>query len=791
MNCEVTLTINTTNGPQEIVLGATDQTSISSVKLKELLSKLSSKELASIINSFPKIDDIVDISKIDIKENSAGVYTPADLISTLPTNYQQTLTKLNLDFNLLNSNIIIAGFGDSSLRTQYIKETNHIFLNLNYAYDQDNKVIALFETALYLKNPINYEESVKKLLDNVVSSEIKNNIIKSAFSNIHELSLEDINLIKSIYDFLELKQSGSEIGKDFINQEDRIREFYDKFNLNAVNTKRDLNYLPHEKHRIETVQRGDLIQINYQDKTKYEVFYSYHIDSNGNIVAKTYSPGGREKTINNRVLSNNIVTVRKLDPTVYTIKPGEAGLTIKFTDKLFYTKFKYIYDLVKNQGIKIGDKTIKSLIGSTITFADNSTINVTEVKELTLTKKNLTFKSETALQKFANVVKLSHIKTIPNQTKILYDVVENGIPKYKEGLVISKGQHGDLRSEMLIVLTSNEKGELISKKILAKDVDYLIGEEPISLTTQNTLQNIINSIYRSNDLNEFLENKNQRLLNFNYSIEQVNQSTSFAEGDIVYDFSMQKFYKILDTTNESLIVSTIINNIPVYLELDPSTLKKAILFSQLPTLASFNTDYAAKNRRKIGFLQDPTQGNFVNQQNIESIQIKAVLQKPNGFIYPVTEEEIKNPSLNLVYDSNDLDITDAYKNWLNTRFNTSTNKNTPLFIYRYKDSKSFLNDQYNTRHFKNSNPNNLKESLPFTTEQLKSIIPNLVPGSYITFENNKKAFIVEKILGSQVLLSAYHNTNAVLNNGQTVVGEKFVLNLDQLSKKVYAIFVPN
>ena len=120
-------------------------------------------------------------------------------------------------------------------------------------------------------------------------------------------------------------------------------------------------------------------------------------------------------------------------------------------------------------------------------------------------------------------------------------------------------------------------------------------------------------------------------------------------------------------------------------------------------------------------------------------------------------------------------------------------KNTdPLFIYRYKNnSKAFLNDQYNTRHFHNSLPNKPQESIPFTLDQLKLIIPNLTPGSYITFEGNKKSFIVEKVLENKVLLASYHNTNATLTNGQSIIGEKFLLDLSSLTKKVYSIFVPN
>lgn len=775
MSCKIILKVNK-NGVQEEIYIGTSPTQITNFNdIKKMLNKLSGVELDEIMNSLPNIEEIEDINIADISENSVGVFSLTELISSLPRAHSNILYKLNLDKDILRKNIVISGFGSSDIRTQFINE--HIFLNLNYMYDDDNKTIAAFETALYLSNPDTYKNNIDNLLDNTIESEDKINIISSAFKN--GATDQDFQMIKSIYDFVALKKGSDYIAEDLINKRDSMYDFISKFGKDVYLENREINYGPSEIVRIESLKPGDLVEVSFQDvekgKTKYEVFYDYHVDSSNNIILKTYSTGN---TLNNRLLQNNKVSARKYSPEIVTnFTSRREGLVIPISEKLFYTKYKYTYNLIKKYGVAVNGSKIKSLQGSTINLENGNSINISDVKNLTTNKSSMAFNNYTDIGNIPNVLNIKgKLKSIPIDTKIIISENENGKTIFKEGLLIAKGVRRGMNNDDLVYITSDPKNpnKNIVKRVLSNEISYIIPNSDyiVSPEERKSLENIISNVYLHNDISQFISKKDSRLLDFGYSVEQINDDTSYSQGDIIYDFTMGKYFKVIEINNKAIILGSLFVNNIEYIDLKRENIKNSILFTKSPINITFGINHIIKNRFKIDSTKD------IGIENVESIKVKKIFQKQNGFIYALTETEEDN----YLYKKEDINITETYKKYLSERFNKIIPKSSDLYVYKYINSGNMLHDQNNTKQFNIKNYN------------LNSFIKFIVPGSFITFEGNAKSFIVEKVIENKLLLSAYHYTNNKIgdNEGlQYVISEKFLLDTDNLGDvKPVSLFVP-
>lgn len=794
MSCRITLKINQAGTQREIYIGESPNPVKSFADIKKLLNKLTAEELDVIMEALPNIEEIDDINIADISENSVGVFTPAELISSMPQAYASTLYKLKLDKETFQKNIIISGFGPSDVRTQYFN--GHIFLNLNYLYNEDNKALAVFEAALYLSDIKNYDKNVAILSNPNIDSEAKISIISSAFRN--GSNENDYNLIKSIYDFSAIKKGSDYIPEDLINKRDSVYSFITKFTQDTFVTNREINYGPRENIRVEALKQGDLVLVNFKEagivnKTKYEVFYDYFIDKDGNIVLKTYSTGS---TINNRLLKDTKVTARKYVPeTINNFSKRTAGINVPVKERLSYLKYKYIYNLIKEHGVAVDGIKIKSMQGSIITLEDGQTKNIQDIKTLTTDIKNKSFNSYKDIGNAPNAIKVKDVlKSIPVNSKILMQTTDKeGNTVFREGLVLAKGTRENNNIDELTYITSDNNNNNIVAKTLATNVEYLIpnDEHIVTPTEAKNIGTIISNTYLHNNYSEFLTNKDRRLENLEYSVEKINKATSFSAGDIIYDFASDKYFKVIEINNKAIILGGIFVNKIQYLDLKRENLKNALLFTKTPVNVTFGINQIIKNRYKIDNEKD------LGREDIESIELKGVFQKKNGFVYGLIEGEEE------IYSEGDKNITTQYREFLAMRFNKTVGSQDKLYAYKYNSSKaknhlveedilddritkSTLHERNNTRYF-NINKRNLKEFIEF-----------IVPGSFITFNNNAKAFIVEKVLENKLLLAAYHySNNEVRKNAEGleyVISERFLLDLDNLSgegPKPVALFVPN
>jgi hypothetical protein len=797
MNCEISLVINKDGKKETIVLGNSNTPIASMNDVKKILYSLSKEELTSILSSLPSIDEIGSMDIADIKQNSVGVHTPTELISSLPSDNQTLLYKLKLDKKTLNSNIIISGFGEAGVKTQFTN--GHIFLNLNYMYDNDNKVMALFEAALYLTSPDTYEKKVAILLDPEVASNVKTKIISEAFKT--NGKDYDFEYIKSIYDFAAIKNAGQYYNTiDVVNYTENTFEFKQKFNINTVNTRREYNYTLLEPIPVESLKRGDLVLVEFIDgsttksgavipKTKYEVFYDYFVDEQGQTIIKTFSPSvGQE--INNRLVNSTIQKARRYtgDSKPITKFSKSEGIVVKTTDKLFVLGQEYVYNLIKNEGVKVNGLSIISLEGSVVTVEGNKAIRLSEVKTITTNRSSVSVNKSNDLTTFPNITTVGFkVNHLPYNTKVILEQEnKDGSILYKEGIIIGKGKHEGLYAEELLCITTDAENKPTTERVLSSKITHIIPDSAalVEVTTKIRLGAVIKQLYNSNDSSEFISNKNGALLEFDYSIEQVNDHTSFQKGDIIFDFTSQRYYKVLESSATGTIVATDLNNAPQYMDLPPIIKNNSIVFSKKPINTTFALASIIKNRFKIDSIANPQQVTADENQVFESIQLQGVFKKVNGYVFPVTVNEwkkIQSGEKHPLYETSDENITSDFKNLLEIRYDKKIGLKEPLYVYRYIKSGAKLHDLNNTSAF------------DLSKVAMSEVLPYIVPGSYVTFGGNAKSFLVEKKLGDELLLSSYHYSKSrnVTQSGdmQNVFSEKFLWDITDETQPL-KLYVP-
>lgn len=787
MGCEITLSVNRNGITEKIYLGTSENPISSFNDIKKLLDKLDKSELEAIFDTIPSIQQVEDLNIADISENSVGVFTPAELAEDIPK-YKNTILKLKLTKDTWKKNIVIAGFGSPSIKTQYINE--HIFLNLNYMYNDDNKALALFEAALYTVNPDGYKIAISTLLNPNIDESVKINIIKSAFKS--RANSTDWNSIKSIYDFIIINKQIEDKSKDILlNTRDSVSVLLETFTELVTTTNRDKNYTPGENTNIQSLKQGDLIKVKFNNLTKYEIFYDYFVDQNGDIIVKTISPGSSK--VNNRLFPGNKVEAKRYNNIIYTPSSKLIGVTIPVTEKNFSINHNSLYDLIKYFGIKVKDKTIKSIQGSTITFESGEEVLLNSIKSITINKSEMSFRSGTLEDFPESILKQSFIKTIPTHSKILLEVT-NGINiTYKEALIIAKGTSKSINAEELVYITDNGLGKNIEGKILTNAVKYLLPDNNSIITSSeiNEIQPIITQLYNSNNLNEFIAPKRKRLLDFGYSIEKVSTYTNFIKGDILYNYNTDQYMKIVDDNGKFPLVSTLLNGQIIYISLLPENLENVILLTKTPVNSTFALNYSIKNGYKIDTVSNPNEVMKFKRGQINVETIAYIFKKANGFIYSMSSLEMTNVKKGIphsVYTSVDLDITSDYRKFIASRFDKNILSTDRLYRYKYALNDNYLHDQFNTTWFDIKN------------KDISNLVKYITPGSFITFSKpdktgNSKAFIIEKVIDKQLLISAYHYTNSPdvkkgINIGN-VISEKMLIDVDQISMEPSALFIPN
>lgn len=416
MKCKYSIKIN---GEDITLLSDVSNDNVKDINdLERLLKTQSPDVLSKIKNALKSVNVVEELDLGDINENSVGLYSPADLINSIVdknrTNEARTLRQLKIGDKSLTDKIVIAGFGKETVPTQY--KDNHIFLNLNYLYDSDNKIIALTELALHTIYPDNYSEQSKKLRE---LSEETDDIIKSLIKSKKESDINYlVNLIKGAYNRASIKLS-SDIGETNISVErDNLTTTLNKYLPLTSAENRDVNYKPKGKVSVENLKQGDLVLIpldphdssNIYKTGVYETFYDSYIDINGQTIIRTVVPINGEAKTRNRIASiyakENDKTVINISNTVearlqdsepfsdYSYKANEKYETVEtkfFKGQQGITNAGMMFntsllEILKTPGIKIvkegASHKLKSLQGSTVTLESGEKIDVTKISKV-------------------------------------------------------------------------------------------------------------------------------------------------------------------------------------------------------------------------------------------------------------------------------------------------------------------------------------------------------------------------------------------------------------------------
>jgi hypothetical protein len=205
MACSYTININ---GDKVTLLSDVPVGEIQSINdLERLLNEQSFSTLQELQKQISTISEIEQLDIDYMNENSVGFYSPTDLLHALKTKADtKLLGALNID-QYKKSKIVVMGYGEESVPTQFYKD--HIFLNLNYMYDYDNKIMALTELALYNMDKDNYEANSKFLRENINNIEAEdeiNTLLRSLTTSKKESVITDlVNRIKLAYYKINIK----------------------------------------------------------------------------------------------------------------------------------------------------------------------------------------------------------------------------------------------------------------------------------------------------------------------------------------------------------------------------------------------------------------------------------------------------------------------------------------------------------------------------------------------------------------------------------------------------------
>lgn len=787
-NCKISISYFDENGnKKEKEIGNLENYN-SFEDIKRLIKELPKEKRDEIFGILPNIQEVNTISLSNLSNNLAGVYTPANLLNDLKRTNKTVALNLNINQEHLNKPIVISGFAPISERTQFTGK--HIFLNLNYLGNSNNTLLALFETALYL-NTKNYKESVDKLLDLNVSRDEKKEIVLKAFKNSGNSDL-NFETIQSIYDHIAINKESFVEENDVLNIRSSISDFIDNFKdlskagKDLKTSPRELNYMLSEKASLNSLKPGDLISVSFDLNSdsvyKYELFYDYYIDNDNNIIVKTYSEGDR---FNNRVFKydNNklpIVYVRRFNNVVKNINKtvtDKSKLEINLTEIRKFSKYGSTQRLIKEHGVLADGKKIKSIKGSVLTLDDNSTINIGEVKIITTNLGEINLLSYEKLSDVNNLLKIARSDSfisIPLNSKVLLE--RNG--KFIEGLVVNRAIQLTSKGQIdkLVVLTK-ENGVSKIEYINSYDVKYMFRDDANIVTVQekNKTDKIIDTLYPKNSENNFLVPKKGALLDSEYSIEKINKLTNFEVGDIIYEYDKKKHFKVV-STEESIILSGEFAGEISYFVYSNEYIRNGIKFSKENPNYTFAVNYFMKNSFQLG--------TFIHKNDdIISIEVKDVYQRPNGDIY-ITSTINGEKVYTKQQDANDKNITKRYKELMAKRYNTPIKSEDPIYFYKHKNG-SILHDKVNTNYYDLSTES-------FSGLTLSDVIENLIPGTFLTFKGNAKAFVVERVANKSAILTAYHyGNNEIRSTGLNhVISERFELNSTSTLGVPTALFVP-
>lgn len=774
MDCDIILNV----GGKKYNLGSTDKPIKDINEIKKLLSGRSLDELKEVLETLPKFDSIENIELTNINENSVGLFSPAELIKD--KNVIRLTQGLSIPKDAWSSKMVIAGIANENVKTQFYK--GHIFLNLNYAYDEQNKIMALTELALYLNDADKYADNSETLRTGTDAqrTNILNNIIKSGFGDKAKL----LSKLLFIYNEASYKNTIDVNGEsDKVNTRDSAYSVKSNFETKLLKENRDYYYQPAEKTPIKNLKQGDLVGVKFDNKTIYEIFFDYKVDTDGNKVITTIS-GGEELTTRKSLITSDYIYARKSDDTtikpVYKVTKNQSELSI---NKFSKVSWNTVLDLVKSGKVKVKigrSKTYREIseINGSIVTVNGEQTPISEIK-------NFLIGTDVDTTSF----KTHNEEDIKNNTAwqpVQYGVMNGAHVLIKEdnklvdAIVLAHGtSQSDTGGKKIVYYLTKDNTvkylmETSIKYVTSPSIDHVI-----SVTEKVDVKQTIGNIFNTDSNGRILNNIQQTFLSPKkntpnafktsaYSVEQMSSHTLIEKGDFMYDSLNGTVLKVLESAIDHIKTSGDFGGINRYIDIETSdlNLSRYLLLSNKSQNTAFAQGWIVKNRFKLG--------NTPDLANASSQEVK-VYQSKNGYVYsrPISESK---------YESSDIDITNIYKESLKDRYKWSS---IPEKLYMYEGNtingkKAILKDDFNTNR------------ISLNDTSFDKVFQYVVPGSYLLVEGNAKPFIVEKTIGDKLLVSSYHYSD-IPNVGDTskinhVKAERFLIGID--AKNIKQLFIP-
>lgn len=772
MTCDYSINID----GKKYVLFSSDEDINSLAKLRKVLYKKISEDnieaLKSIKEALVNLDNIPEINLDDVTENSVGLHSPAELISVITNNRSDETLWRKLKISNWDSNIVVAGFGNESIKTQFHK--GHIYLNLNYLDGFSNNIIALTELALFNV----YKESYNSIdLSKLINSSSEEDLIKAdeiLESLIKNTDTESKNkLIRNIKTAYYKSEIIPEFGSRNINTERlNLEKVWNKYVFDL--SIRDTKYYPKSTTRIEDLKQGDLVLIPNVDKLTdkkatdwNEIFYDYYVDIDNNFVIRTIGKNSttgtyflrnrpassyqytddKEWTIkeHNKAVEARIYTEEVLSGYVYNDKDLYVEIATNFGMK--HMQYTWVYNLLKKNGAKIVSKQktgkgkdakeistdlkIKKIEGHIITLEDNSKVNIVNVKHIKIPSPNLDIEmtSENFDTNYRTPSVGERVIAVNDKTEVI-------------GLVVGF----NVDNNKIIYIYNTDKGpksvttdiKNIKAVEFPKDTnEFKLGDAlpKMNIYLKNIFKNS-KSVQEAIILNQ--KNYSINLENLPFNVEDIHEFSSIKIGSILYNPTIRQFHKVIDSkfdkfdSDKSYLKTVVeVGGKLKYINIPRENLNNYIMFTNYlnKTFAEFNI---IKNSYEL-FEKPQDNGSYVEVR---------VYKNPNGFKFVLpTSEDVTKSSL---YEKGTTDITESHKETLKKRYKWLS---LPKSLYAKLDAGKYKKDTMNTIFlpFNNVALNNLLSS--------KQDLHKLVPGSFITFENNAKVFIVEKILNDKIQIS--------------------------------------
>ena len=778
MTCDYSINID----GKKYVLFSSDEEINSLSKLRSVLyKKITSdnvKAFGEIKNALISLDNIPEINLDDVTENSVGLHSPAELISEISKSRLEEALWRKLKIANWDKNIVVAGFGNETVKTQFHK--GHIYLNLNYLDGFSNNIIALTELALFNVYKEEYSEiNLSELINssNQEDLDYADEVLESIISS--TTNQQNIDKLKRNIKAAYYKSNvTAELGSRNINSERlNLPKVWDKFLFNEET--KDTKYYPKSTIRVEDLKQGDLVLIPNPDKVFnkkatdwYEIFYDYYVDANNNFVIRTLGKNGET---GNHFLRNRPANIYDYDDDK-KLKIKENGKAVqarlyteeviqnyKYNDNDKYTavavnfgirhmKYDWIYNLLKNPGAKIvtkksvkeGDVKKEVLVtekivkveGQIITLENDKKINIIDVKNIGIPTPNLDV--EMNEENFDMNYKTP---SVGERVIVIND------KKEVVGLVVGF----NVEEDKVIYVFNDKEGpkSVATNPSNIKAVEYPKDKNEFKLGDTLPKLNIYikNKLQGAKSVQEsLLANRgyNINLENLPLNVEDVHEFSSIKEGSILYNPTIKQFHKVIDSNfdrfdeSKSYLKTVVeLNGKLKYINIPRNSLNNYIMFN-----GNLNTTFAEFNITKNAFELFATP-----QDNGSYVEVK-VYKNPNGFkfVLPISEDVTKSA----LYEKGTVEITNAHKETLKARYKWPS---IPKSLYaKLEKSGRYKKDTMNTTFLPFDN-NSLKRLLDSSEDLYK-----LVPGSFITFENDAKAYIVEKILKNKIQLAKYSYT---------------------------------